>query len=72
MPLVNFTWEKPKIMTPRTEEHFQFHYFSRIFALKILKRIKPKKDKGLDNLPPALLKDCVHLLGHCHISLIFR
>ena len=34
MPLINFTWKKPKIMTPRTEELFEFHHASRIFVFK--------------------------------------
>ena len=50
-------------MTLRIEELFEFHYVSQIFALKQLKKLKPKKATGLDNLPPALLKYCANVIA---------
>ncbi|XP_057316735.1 uncharacterized protein LOC130657744 [Hydractinia symbiolongicarpus] len=42
---------------------FKFNYVSRIFVEKELKKLKRQKSAGLDNLPPALLKDCVSAIA---------
>ena len=63
MPLINFTWKKLKIMRPRTEEHFEFNYVSRIFLSKQLKKLKTINTTVLDNFPPALLKDCANVIA---------
>ena len=62
-PVIDFVWKKVSRFPLRTTNVFKFHYVSRVFVEKELKRLKTKKSVGLDDLPPRLLKDTAKVIS---------
>ena len=56
--LKDFVWTKAKHSLLRTSDSFNFHYVSKIYIEKELRKFKRKKATGVDDLPPGLLRDC--------------
>jgi len=69
MPLRDFVWGYSKSFQLRTTKSFRFEYVSVVHVRKHLKKLKRTKATGLDNLPPAILKDTADIICKplCHI-----
>lgn len=70
MPLKNLVWgEATNKRDKRTDNVFSFKYVSVIFVKQQLKGLKRSKATGIDNLPPALLKDSADAIAKplCHV-----
>ncbi|XP_057299458.1 uncharacterized protein LOC130630077 [Hydractinia symbiolongicarpus] len=63
-PLRNLIWRYTPIISTRTDKLFHFHYVTKVFVEKELKKsLKRKKATGADDIPPGVLKDAATLLS---------
>ncbi|XP_057305630.1 uncharacterized protein LOC130646135 [Hydractinia symbiolongicarpus] len=53
----DFIWRQPNKVEPIRTQRFDFKYVSKSFVEKELKNLKRHKATGIDNLPPAVMKD---------------